>query len=48
VHSKLKVVCDSRDKARLMLIREMQKYAKLMESVMADTVPDEDYLDLSL
>jgi hypothetical protein len=36
VKSKLKVVCDSYDKARLLLLREMQKYEKLMVAIMAD------------
>jgi hypothetical protein len=42
VKNKLKVVCDSYEKARLILVREMQKYTKLMEAIMADAVPDED------
>jgi hypothetical protein len=42
VKNKLKVVCDSYDKARLMLIREMQKYEKLMATIMADSSCNED------
>jgi hypothetical protein len=42
VKCKLKVVCDSYDKARLMLIREMQKNEKLMETIMADAPCNED------
>jgi hypothetical protein len=42
VKNKLKVVCDSYDKARLLLIREMQKYEKLIEVVMADASCKED------
>jgi hypothetical protein len=42
VKNRLKVVCDSYNKARLMLVREMQKYEKIMETIMAGTVPDED------
>jgi hypothetical protein len=42
VKNKLKIVCDSYDKARQILVREMQKYEKLMETMMADAVADED------
>jgi outer membrane lipopolysaccharide assembly protein LptE/RlpB len=42
VKNKLKVVCDSYDKARLVLIREMQKYEKLLETIMADASCNED------
>jgi hypothetical protein len=40
--NKLKVVCDSYDKARLVLIREMMKYEKLMATIMADAPCNED------
>jgi hypothetical protein len=42
VKNKLKVVCDSYDKARLLLVREMEKYEKLMATIMVDAVSDED------
>jgi hypothetical protein len=42
VKNKLKAVCDSYDKARLMLIREMQKYEKIMATIMAGAPSDED------
>jgi hypothetical protein len=42
VKSKLKVVCDSYDKARLMLVREMKKYEKVIETIMAGAPSDED------
>jgi hypothetical protein len=42
VKNKLKVVCDSYDKARLLLIREMQKYERLMETIMVDAPCNED------
>jgi hypothetical protein len=42
VKNKLKVVCDRYDKARLVLIREMQKYEKLVETIMADAPCNED------
>jgi hypothetical protein len=35
------VICDSYDKARLMLIREMRKYEKFLETVMAHVPCDE-------
>jgi hypothetical protein len=40
--NKLKVVCDSYEKARLILVREMQKYTKLMETIVAAALLDED------
>jgi hypothetical protein len=42
IKSKLKEVCDSYDKARLMLIREMQKYEKLIEVIMSGAPCSED------
>jgi hypothetical protein len=42
VKNKLKVVCDSYDKARLMLTKEMQKCEKLMATIMADAHSGED------
>jgi hypothetical protein len=42
VKNKLKVVCDSYEKARLLLISEMQKYERLMETIMADAPCNED------
>jgi hypothetical protein len=42
IKNKLKVVCDSYAKARLLLTREMQKYEKLMATIMIDAVPDVD------
>jgi hypothetical protein len=42
VKSKLQVVCDSYDKARLLLIREMQKCEELMETIVADAPCNED------
>jgi hypothetical protein len=42
VKNKLKVVCDSYAKARLMLAKEMQKYEKFMATIMIDAVPDVD------
>jgi hypothetical protein len=42
VKNKLKVVCDSYDKARLMLVREMQKYEMLMATIMADAPCNDD------
>jgi hypothetical protein len=42
VKNKLKVVCDSYDKARLILISEMQKYERLMATIMEDTPCNED------
>jgi hypothetical protein len=42
IQNKLRVVFDSYEKARLLLIREMQKYERLMETIMADAMLDED------
>jgi hypothetical protein len=42
VHNNLKVVCDSYDMARLVLIKEMQKYDKMMATIMADAPCNED------
>jgi hypothetical protein len=42
IKNKLQVVCDSYDKARLMLVREMQKYEKLMETIIKDTPCNDD------
>jgi hypothetical protein len=42
VKNKLKVVCDSYDKARLLLIREMQKYEKIMATIMTGAPCNED------
>jgi hypothetical protein len=42
VKNKLKVVCDSYEKARLILVREMKKYTKLMETIMENVERNED------
>jgi hypothetical protein len=42
VRKSLQVACDSYDKARSILIREMKRYAKIMATMMADAVADED------
>jgi hypothetical protein len=42
VKIKLKVVCDSYAKARLILVREMQRYAKMMETSMEPAECNED------
>jgi hypothetical protein len=42
VQTKLKAVCDSYEKARLILVREMKKCKQIMETIMTDASSDED------
>jgi hypothetical protein len=48
VKNKLKVVCDSYEKARLLLIREMQKYERLMATIMEDAPCNEDEVSFNV